>query len=65
MIQLMGWLVCFYVFIRGLSLVADAGEAKLTSTYYARILIGGLAVVGAFAFFMMFAAAAVDIPNMD
>ena len=54
MIQLIGFLGCFYVFIRGLDIVAQSDADRHKETRFARKLIGGVACVGALGFAYFF-----------
>ena len=47
MIQIIGFIACFYVFIRGLDIIAQSGEDRLQNTRWARALIGAVACAGA------------------
>ena len=63
MIPLIGLLICFYVGMRGLDWVIVSKEAKHSSVFYGRIVIGLLTVFGSGVFAIMLIASSASVPN--
>jgi hypothetical protein len=53
MLQILGWLGCFYLIIKGLHIIASADQSKAKSTQNALAFTGALAILGAIGFFIL------------
>jgi len=47
MIPTIGLLICFYVTMRGLDWIVVSKDARHTSVYYGRVVVGILTILGA------------------
>jgi hypothetical protein len=60
MIPLMGLTICFYIAMRGLDWIIVSKEARLTSTFYGRVFVGVVTVLGAMIFGLLWLTSGID-----
>lgn len=63
MIPLMGLTICFYIAMRGFDWIIVSKEARLSSTYYGRVVVGALTVLGAIVFGLMWLTSGITAPT--
>jgi hypothetical protein len=63
MIPLLGLTMCFYIAMRGFDWIVVSKEARLRSTFYGRVAIGVVTVLGAMIFGMLFITSSVESPS--
>ena len=63
MIPMMGLTICFYIAMRGFDWIIRSKEARLTSTFYGRIVLGAVTVLGAMIFGFVWVSSGVDAPS--
>ena len=63
MIPMMGLTICFYIAMRGFDWIIMSREARLTSTFYGRVVLGAVTVLGAMIFGFVWVSSGVDAPS--
>jgi hypothetical protein len=64
MIPLIGLLIAFYVAMRGLDWINVAKEARHSSVYWGRVVIGALTFLGAGVFTILLISASASAPSL-
>jgi hypothetical protein len=63
MIPMMGLTICFYIAMRGFDWFIMSREARLPSTFYARVVLGAVTVLGAMIFGFYWVSSGGDAPS--
>ena len=63
MIPLMGLTICFYIAMRGFDWIIVSKEAQHLSTFYGRLAVGIVTVLGAMLFGLVWITSGVTAPN--
>ena len=63
MIPLMGLTICFYIAMRGFDWIIVSKEARHTGTFYGRLAVGIITVLGALIFGMLWLSSGLTAPS--